>query len=262
METKEVLLDVPAIYTKVWNYILSSDIEFSNIEFPKAFPPTLLINDQNTKNTKYFKVGCTDVSFVTFTKANVKLIPYSVTVTLFIESLKKFIQREFDTSISKSIISTILFHTFLHEFCHYGTHCAYYGRCFSDKYNSDEALKEFIEYETRLNDAADPSVINRNKYRKTVKEDERNVEYAALILLYNLFKNLFENQDNLSNSEKDVIDMILYYHYDFHNMNNEWISELPIVNESIEDIIDRITKRNQHDDIILKLLFSYNGEVY
>ena len=83
-----------------------------------------------------------------------------------------------------------------------------------------------------------------------------------MILLYNLFKNLFENQDDLSNSEKDVIDMILYYHYDFHNMNNEWISELPIVNEPIEDIIDRITKRNQHDDILLKLLFSYNGEVY
>lgn len=262
METKEVLLDVPAIYTKVWNYILSSDIEFSNIEFPKAFPPTLLINDQNTKNTKYFKVGCTDVTFVTFNNTNIQLIPYTVTISLFTEAFKKIIQKEFGMCVSIAIINMILLHTFIHEFCHYGTHCAYYGRCFSDKYNSDEALQEFIDYEIRLNDAADSSIINRNKYRKTVKEDERNVEYAALILLYNLFKNLFENQDDLSNSEKDVIDMILYYHYDFHNMNNEWISELPIVNEPIEDIIDRITKRNQHDDILLKLLFSYNGEVY
>ena len=262
METKEILLDVPSIYVHAWEYALASNIEFNNIEFPKAFPPILLINNNDTKNTKYFKVGCTDVSFVTFTKANVKLIPYSITVTLFTESLKKFIQKEFGTSISKPIVSTILFHTFLHEFCHYGTHCAYYGRCFSNKYNSDEALREFIEYETRLNDAADPSIINRNKYRKIVKEDERNVEYGALVLLYNLFENLFKNQNKLTNSEKDIFDMILYYHRDFYNMNNEWIPELPVVTESIEDIIERIKKRNQNDEFILKPLFIYNNEVY
>lgn len=240
--------DIERIYSGLWvdfckysQYITHNRIN--------SFPPKLKINNEDPKNTKYFKCASTNFSVMIYEVDNkMTIAPLDIEIEIYPNAIIKYIKKQFNDYLTSDQLELLIEHTIIHEFFHYYEHLEYFenyciGNC------DDFTYYDFLS-SLKSNDELN-SKNNSKHYRKKVEESEFKTETRCLQYLYAIFDHYFNNTEYLIQNGvpiqtiESIVNILNYLRNDFEIIFGEDCELDKKYEKAQEDAIQKIIKSNQ-----------------